>query len=442
MIVEGWGRFPRTRTTLRHARGEDDARRAVAQSGLINPLIARGNGRAYGDSAASPGTTLAMRRMGRMIAFDATTGLLEAEAGVLLADVIAAFLPRGWFPAVTPGTKFVTLGGAIAADVHGKNHHHDGSFCDFVDWIDLMGPDGEVQRLGPNSPLFQWTRGGMGLTGVILRAAIRLIPVESAWIRQRVVATGSLAETMACFEESLDAPYSVAWIDCLATGAQRGRSLVMLGEHATRDMLGPEQRARPYEIPRKGTKTVPFSAPGVSLNRYSVGAFNALYYARGKAGAGTSLVDWDSYFYPLDAILHWNRIYGRKGLIQYQTVLPLDRSEAGLTAMLDAIAASGQGAFLSVLKRMGPQGGNISFPMEGYTLAMDFPRSANALALCDRLDKITLDHGGRYYLAKDSRLTPNTLRAADPRMGAFHDMRAREGLTPHLASAQSQRLQL
>ena len=438
--LEGWGRFPRLPGRRYRPRPGPDL--AGQMPGCR--AIARGNGRAYGDSAIGVAATLEMRRFDRMLAFDPATGQLVAEAGVLLGDVIAAFLARGWFPAVTPGTKFVTLGGAIAADVHGKNHHVHGSFGACVDWIDLADADGAVRRCSrtENADLFAWTVGGMGLTGVILRAAIRLLKVDSAWIRQTTLPAPDLGRAIATFEDNAAATYSVAWIDCLARGGELGRSLVMLGEHAGVEDLDPDRRRAPFEVPRKRRVRMPLDAPGWALNGMTVRAFNRLYWRRGRAGAGTRLVDWDSYFYPLDAILGWNRIYGGRGFAQFQCVLPLDRSETGLRALLEAISAAGQGSFLAVLKRFGAQDSPISFPMEGYTLALDFPATPRALALMDRLDRITLDHGGRFYLAKDSRMAQATLHASDPRVADFTSMRRETGLRAHFASAQSERLDL
>ena len=440
MKLAGWGRYPVAESDLAAPRDETELKSTLTRG----YTIPRGNGRAYGDSAIGAQTTLHMRRFNRMIAFDPETGQLVAEAGVILGDVIAAFLPRGWFPMVTPGTKFVTLGGMIAVDVHGKNHHRDGSMRACVDWIDLMAPDGTVTRCSrdAHADLFDWTLGGMGLTGVILRAAIRLRPVESAWIRQDMQPTPDLEATMAAFEAADSATYSVAWIDCLATGARMGRSLVMLGEHARPDELGRGKRKRPFDLKPKGKKTVPVDFPGFALNRYSVRAFNALYYWNGSRKAGRSLVDWDTYFYPLDAILGWNRIYGRQGFVQFQCALPLESSQAGLTALLTAIAEAGQGSFLSVLKRFGAGEGRFAFPMEGYTLALDFPMNPYTLTLLERLDRITIDHGGRFYLAKDARMRAETLAASDPRAADFAAMRSKTGLETTFRSLQSERLSL
>ena len=440
MKLSGWGRFPRHECGVTRPCSEENLRALVVRGSLI----ARGNGRAYGDSALSRANTADMSAFNRMLAFDTHTGQLTAEAGVLLADVLSVFLPRGWFPAVTPGTKFVTIGGMLAVDVHGKNHHKDGSFGAFVDWIDVIGPDGVVRRCSAhdNADLFGWTIGGMGLTGVILNAAFRLRPVETGWILQTTIPANNIDAAIDLFELHLAATYSVAWINCLASGSKLGRSLVMLGEHATRDELSDHHRSEPFNTPGKRLVSIPIDAPAGLLNRISVGAFNALYYWNACRKPAVQLVDWDSYFYPLDAILGWNRIYGRNGLAQFQCVLPLESAKAGLQALLQATSRSRVGSFLSVLKRFGPQESHFSFPMAGYTLALDFPVNRRTLALINRLDAIALDHGGRFYLAKDSRMTADTLAASDVRTAAFKIMRQDTESTRAFMSIQAERLAL
>lgn len=432
MKLSGWGRFPSAECKVVTARSEADVRAAVAAS----PLIARGNGRAYGDAALNRGCTLDMTRMDRMLSFE--NGVLVAEAGVLLGDIIHTFLPRGWFPMVTPGTKYVSLGGAIAADVHGKNHHIDGSFRSCVDWVEVMGPDGAIARVTPEDDLFQWTLGGMGLTGVIVRAQIRLRAVQTSFIAQETQALTSLSDTLTAFEATLDAPYSVAWIDC-SDGPHHGHSLLLLGDHAMPDAL--PKRQAPLEVTRKRKLPVPFGAPPFLFRGLWLRALNGIYWRRGAKRAGKALVDWDSYFYPLDALNNWNRLYGRRGFLQFQCALPLDTAAEGLTALMDEIAASQSGSVLSVLKRFGPQSGHFSFPMPGYTLALDFPANERSLALMERLDAITLAHKGRFYLAKDARM-PAAVVQADPRTAAFAAMRTQAGLTERFASIQSERLGL
>ncbi|WP_340297084.1 MULTISPECIES: FAD-binding oxidoreductase [unclassified Roseobacter] len=440
MTLSGWGRYPRIDAKLTAPHSEDALRALVLQGNAI----ARGNGRAYGDSAVSAQNTVHMRHFNRILSFEAEQGQLVAEAGVLLADVIDAFLPRGWFPFVTPGTKFVTLGGMIAADVHGKNHHKDGSFGTYVDWIDVLVSDGSIQRCSrsENAELFEWTVGGMGLTGIVLRAAIRLRPVSSAWLEQRTLVAENISHAIELFEQSQDATYAVAWIDCLQKGKSMGRSLVMLGEHAD-DLSVPSQyRKTPLHISSKRRLRIPFEFPSWALNSLSVQAFNALYYWKGQRKLGKELVDWDSYFYPLDAILGWNKIYGRRGFAQFQCVLPLQSADEGLRALLFAIASAGAGSFLAVLKRFGTQNSRFSFPMEGYTLALDFPVNKKTLALMERLDSITLEHRGRFYLAKDSRISRDVFRQSEPRWQDYLSFRHAKMATQAFASAQSQRLGL
>lgn len=408
MKLAGWGNYPRLDVAVRRFRGDAALGALVAASAS---LIARGNGRAYGDAALNPKATVSTLRHDRLLSFDAATGRLTCEAGALLSDLIAIFLPRGWFVPVTPGTRLVTVGGMIAADVHGKNHHLHGSFGRHVESLRLMTGDGRVLDCSrtDHAELFRATIGGMGLTGVITDATFRLMPVETAHIRQETVAGRNLDAVMAAFEESAGWTYTVAWIDCLARG---GRALLYRGEHARRDELPAQYRAQPLTAPPRRRLRVPVTPPEMMLNRFSVAAFNELYYRKG-AGAGTALIDAETFFYPLDAILDWNRIYGRSGFVQYQCVLPKAASRAGLGLLLDRIAAAWAGSFLAVLKLFGPgdaDGGLLSFPMEGYTLALDFPASARNFALLIELDAIVADHGGRLYLAKDARMGVSLLR--------------------------------
>ena len=440
MILSGWGRFPKFDTNVITPRDVASLRSAIQQ----RPAIARGNGRSYGDCAVSKATTIMMQRFNRMEAFDPVTGVLTAEAGVLLDDIIKVFLPRGWFPYVTPGTKYVTLGGMIAADVHGKNHHSEGSFGRYVEWIEIIDAEGNLRRCSAkvDSDLFSWTIGGMGLSGIILRAAVRLRPVTTGFIRTSTLPASNLEETIRIFEDHQDSTYSVAWIDCLAGDVNAGRAIVSLGEHANLDDLPPSKRQKPFATKHRPKLPIPFDFPTFTLNSLSIRVFNSLYYWRGRRKAGTSLVDWDSFFYPLDAILGWNRIYGRRGFIQFQAVLPPDCAIQGLRALLEEIRHAQTGSFLAVLKKLGPQASRFSFPMEGYTLALDFPVSQRVVKLLDRLDKIVIAHGGRFYLAKDSRMSAKTLRQSDPRVGAFHHMRQVSGRRFSWQSGQSERLDI
>lgn len=438
MRLSGWGNYPRVEARCRRVRGAAQVLTAIAEE---PSLIARGNGRSYGDAAINQQATLEMRPSDRILAFDQAGGVLTCEAGILLADIIETFLPRGWFIPVTPGTKFVTLGGMIAADVHGKNHHVAGSFGNHVLSLDLALADGTVVRCtrDENPELFAATCGGMGLTGIIVSASVRLIPVETTLIRQETLRANDLAEVMGQFEESSGSTYSVAWIDCLAQGGRLGRSILYRGEHAlAAEMSG----GRPALAPiHKRTRRIPVDFPAFTLNRWSVKAFNELYYRTNKAG--TALIDYETFFYPLDAILDWNRIYGRPGFVQYQCVLPKASSRAGMTALLNRIAASGQGSFLAVLKLFGKGSDSpLSFPMEGYTLALDFRASPAVFSLLLELDAIVIDHGGRLYLAKDARMGASMLARGYPGLDSFRTLCQRIDPGGKFGSLQSQRLGL
>ncbi len=438
--LSGWGRYPVLDCRVETPQTLDGLRQCLGNG----PMIARGAGRSYGDSALNPDLTVSMARFNRMLNFDSETGLLAVEAGVVLGDVISVFLPRGWFVPVSPGTKFVTIGGMVASDVHGKNHHKAGSFGSHVVWLDLLVADGSVVRCSPteNADLFNATVGGMGLTGIILRVAFHLMPVESGWIRQLTVVARDLDAVMTGFEDLKNWTYSVAWIDCLASGKSLGRSVMHLGEHALYGELDERRRKAPFATPDKPLRRFPFDAPSWALNRLTVGTMNALYFQKGQWATDERLIDWDTYFYPLDSILEWNRAYGRRGFIQFQCVVPLKTARAALGALLTETAATGQGSFLAVLKLFGPQDSLFSFPMEGYTLALDFPATPKALALVERLDRITLDHGGRFYLSKDGRMQKNTFAASDPRERTFRAFREEIGASRQFRSAQSQRLEL
>lgn len=438
--LSGWGRFPIKSCHVQRPRSIDEVSSRIADG----PMIARGMGRAYGDSAINTHQTIDMRSLNRMLAFNPETGQLIAEAGVVLGDVIETFLPRGWFPAVTPGTKFVSIGGMVAADVHGKNHHIDGGFGNYVDWIDVMAPEGTIQRCSreKNNDLFEWTLGGMGLTGIIVKAAIRLRKVETAWIRQQTIATTNLQNTMDVFEQNADWRYSVAWIDCLASGRSLGRSLVMLGDHAAVSDLGSDKKSMPLETKPGRPLGVPMNAPTWALNNFTMRAFNAAYYQFGLRKTDESLVDWNSYFYPLDRLLNWNKLYGKNGFMQFQCVLPEHASRDGLQALLTRLAESKCGTFLSVLKKMGPEERKFSFPMAGYTLCLDFPVNPKTLALIEELDQITLRYGGRFYLAKDSRMSRDTFQSSEMRVDAFQKQRTKLDAIGKFASQQSDRVGL
>lgn len=420
--LSGWGNYPVTACRTLTARGTAEI---MDRLNAAPSLIARGNGRSYGDAAINPDATLLTARHNRILDFDPVNGLLTCESGVLLSDLIELFLPTGWFPPVTPGTRHITLGGMVAADVHGKNHHGAGCLSAFLEGLEVTLANGQTLTCSPrmNRDLFFATCGGMGLTGVINKIQLRLMPVETGWIVQDTVRCRDLAAVMDAFDRCATATYSVAWIDCIATGMKLGRSLLFCGEHLTRAELPSDLPAFPTA---RRTIPLPWAPSGGALRPSTIRAFNHLYYGLGRTGR--SLVDWESYFYPLDRIAGWNRLYGRRGFFQHQSVLPRATAAVGLRLLLDAVARAGTGSFLAVLKKFGPAGGGLlSFPMDGYTLALDFPVSPANLALADRLDAITIDHGGRLYLAKDARMSADTLRQSYPSLAQFQDVRRNYG---------------
>lgn len=436
MLISGWGNYPRRDARIVTARDPDDLPRRIAGSETI---IARGAGRAYGDAAIGSDATLAMTGLDRMIAFDPQTLSLTVEAGVTLAEILKAFVPRGFFPPVVPGTRHVTVGGMVAANVHGKNHHKAGGFGRHVERLTLIAADGAELVCSPreNADMFRATIGGMGLTGVIRDVTFRLIPIESAFIRNVTVVAPNLDAAFRAFEDSRDWTYSVAWIDCLARGAALGRSLLFRGEHARRD----ECDGVPQSLSAPRRFAVPFDLPGFMLNRLTVGAFNALYFNGHRAG--TAVVPLLRYFFPLDGIGHWNRLYGRRGFVQYQCVIPKPNSRAAIGEILDRVSLRGSPSFLTVLKLLGPdEAGLMSFPLEGYTLTLDCHAGATTFGLLEELDRCVMAHGGRIYLAKDACQSPALVEAGYPNLGAFRELRRSSGADAKFQSLQSQRLSL
>ena len=432
MHLEGWGRYP---TIEADQISFDEEQQLIPYLQDNEELLAYGLGRSYGDSALHE-RVIAFRRFCRFIDFDSTSGVLVCEAGVSLSDIIDAFLPRGWFLSITPGTKYITLGGAVACDVHGKNHHVKGAFSESVLWFDLMLPSGEKLRCSreENLELFLATCGGMGLTGLISHVAIRLQKVTSAYFRQKIFKTKNLKETFESFTANAGEPYFVAWFDCLATGEKLGRSLLITGRWHEDEKLN---------LKKKKTISVPFDSPSFLLNRFSVSLFNYAYYERVQSRKTESIVSYDTFFYPLDFIDKWNRLYGKNGFTQYQFVLPAEASYDGLKIIMEKIANCGMGSFLVVLKLLGKENDNyLSFPMEGVTLAIDFKMQPGLLEFLDELDRIVLDHGGRLYLAKDARQSADTFSSSYPKLDAFRAVREKYGLREKFNSVQSRRLEI
>ena len=437
--ISGWGRYPLQSCEL------ERPERYADQRPTTGTLIARGQGRSYGDASLNEnGRVILTERLDRMLELDVKQGILRAEAGVTLAEILLVIVKQGWFLPVTPGTKFVSLGGCVASDVHGKNHHHDGGFGDHVLGIELILADGSHKNCSAseNAELFWATVGGMGLTGIIGEVTLKLIPIKTAKIMVRNHAAQNLQHLFQLLQDpALDDHYSVAWIDCLASGDALGRGVAMFGHHATTTEFS---AASPLQSKTRRTRSLPFDFPAWVLNPLSIGLFNKLYYWKESRKTTPFLSDYDSYFYPLDAIGQWNRMYGKRGFVQYQCVIPESTAFAGMTAVLKELSGSHRTSFLAILKRFGAEGkGLLSFPISGFTLTLDLPvRDKGLFSLLDKLDHIVLQHGGRVYLAKDARISAESFKAMYPRFETWRKIKQSIDPNNRFSSSMSRRLNI
>jgi FAD/FMN-containing dehydrogenase len=423
-LLSGWGANKRADCFLTEPEQPEQISRWLDPAGTVP----RGLGRSYGDASINDGgRVIGMTRVNRFLGFDEATGTLFCEAGVSLADILATYAPRGWFPAITPGTKYVTVGGCIANDIHGKGHHAQGCFSTCVEAMTVLLASGDVVTASrtENPDLFWATFGGMGLLGVVLTATLRLRKIETTYFRQKVLRAESLEVMLAVLDESDHTfPYSVATLDVFAKGARLGRGVVAVGNHAALADLPPRFAAHPLLVSGGPKVNVPFDLPEITLNPLSMRFLNAVIL--GIQTLGADVGHYEGFVYPLDKIANWNRGYGRRGFTQYQFVIPFEDGLRNLRAILEAILTSGQLPFLNVLKRFGKEsGGVLSFPREGYTFAIDFPIRAGTDALLKRLDAMVLDAGGRVYLGKDSFLDAPTFRAMYPQIDRWLETKAK-----------------
>ncbi len=412
--LTGWGRSSEAAMEVGRPERPRDLATLLADTNGTSVVI-HGAGRSYGDAALNEGgRAILTQRLARLLSFDEATGRLVCEAGVTFADLMDVFLPRGFCVPVTPGTAFATLGGAVATDVHGKNHDRVGSLGDHLEWIDLLTADGETVRVSPEErpELFAATIGGMGLTGIIVSLCFRMIRVPSGSIDLRERRIPDLDSFFQAFEEIRSvADFSVGWIDGLARGKRLGRGILETASFADADPAKPQKDKQ---------RRVPLDFPGLALNSLTVGAFNSGYYRRVPSKGRDQTLPARQFFYPLDAVQDWNKIYGKRGFYQFQCVIPDASARDGIRRALEEISAARSASFLAVLKTLGGEGrGLLSFPMRGYTLALDFPRRNGTEALMERLERITLDHGGRVYLAKDAMLSPEGFAGMYPQLDAF-----------------------
>lgn len=416
--VSNWGNYPSIAVKFHEFEDVESLRTLLSQ---VDHVIPRGNGRCYGDQALAP-QIISTLKYNKFLSFDEQQGAIHCQSGVKLSEVLDVVVPRGWFLPVTPGTKLITVGGAIASDVHGKSQHKAGNFSDHVLELELMLGDGTIVTCAKEEKpdLFWTTCGGMGLTGVVLSAKLRLIPVETAYFCQDSIRAENLDQMMDLFEQSEPWAYSVAWLDCLARGKGMGRGFIMRGDHAkVSELKTVVQRQNPLILKPKLKLNVPIYFPGFVLNKFSMKAFNELLFHRHPAGMVQTIEDYNAFFYPLDFVLNWNRIYGKRGFTQYQFILPKANSRAGLIKILDKIAESGIVPFLAVLKLYDRQNSYLPFAMKGYALALDFPITDRLFGFLDELDEIVLAHGGRLYLTKDVRMNRQMFQQSYPEADRF-----------------------
>lgn len=445
-LIAGWGNLPISNAEVKTPDTETGLSSEVSS---VAEFISRGLGRAYGDPALPSkegGVVISGLGLKRFLLFDESTGILVAESGVSLAEIIKVFLPRRWFLPTVPGTKFVTLGGAVAADIHGKNHHIDGTFGVHVAWLDLVTANGATLNCSPsqNTDIFRATVGGMGLTGHIIRVAIRLRRVPSAYCKVRYIKSKNLAHTLSLLSEhDVNYRHTVAWMDCLASGEKLGRGVLMLGNEAeTEDLSQSQLRKGPHRLPNRPEISVPFNLPSWFLGNTFVKIFNFLFY--GLAKNTVKIVDYEKFFFPLDTIKHWNRIYGRRGFVQFQAYFPDATAEKGLKECLEAISRAGLASFLAVLKRSGKANEfPLSFLDKGYTLALDIPGDPQKLpSLMNELDSILAKYNGRIYFAKDAMVTPDLIPTMYPGLNEFKRIKALVDPKGLIQSRLSKRLNL
>lgn len=421
--LSGWGRTAWTVANVVHTTEPSELATAIHEAGTRG-AIARGLGRSYGAAAQNAGGTVLELTsehdpLGVDAILDPLTGLLDVASSVSLDSILRMCVPRGWFIPVTPGTRFVTVGGAIASDVHGKNHHFDGSFGQHVRSLTLMLSSGDIVELSPeNEPEWFWaTVGGMGLTGVILRATIAMLRVESSLVRvetERLPNFEAVCAAMSSDGEDSTYRYSVCWVDLLATGSSMGRGVLTRGDHAPASEVKGDD---PLSYDPRLRVSAPGWVPNGLLNKWSIKAFNEAWYRKAPSRRHVGLESIPAFFHPLDGVNKWNRLYGSQGFIQYQFIVPLDRTDV-LRKVIETFSSAGVASFLAVLKRMGPQNlAPMSFPTEGWTLTLDIAAGIKGLAeLLSQVDAMVLDAGGRHYLAKDSHVSPSAVRRGYPRL--------------------------
>ncbi len=412
----GWGRLKGAEATAVYPDLPNQLPGAV--TGAEGSVLARGEGRSYGDASLNAANTSVMFDwLDRVTEFDSVDGTLTCEAGLTLREITRLTLPHGWFLPVTPGTSYPTIGGSFACDVHGKNHHVGGSIARHVEWFELVTAEGELLRVSRDTDqeLFNATAGGLGLTGLVYRLCLRLDKVPSAYFDATFVRTGSLEETMSELERGdTDYTHTVAWLDCSAAGERLGRGEVTLGRHAEQGMLPAKLRRSPFRVGGGPLASVPVVSPIPCVNPLTTRVFNEAYYWKRPNPRVRKLTHYVPFYYPLDIVGDWNKVYGKAGFLQYQCVVPFDAGHGLTSRVLRLCQERGHVPALNVLKRFGAGRPLLSFPEPGWTLALDFPMKSGLLPMLDEVDQIVHYHGGRVYLVKDSRLSPGMFRKMYP----------------------------
>jgi len=430
MKIHGWGNYSAINAQVLKPKKINDVQSLITNN---DKIIARGLGRSYGDSANNS-IVIDTTNLNKIIKFDKVKGLITCESGVSINEINKIIIPNGWFMPVTPGSSYITIGGAVASDVHGKNHHLEGTFSNHILFVDLMLSDGEIITISStlNSELFQATCGGMGLTGIIISVTFRLKSINSNMIKQTTIKTNSLEELFQKYEENTLSPYSVAWIDLKKR--KTINSLLFLGEHVQEGKLFSSNKKQKY---------IPTKFFSMFLNKYFINLFNNIYYSKNFKKKDIKNIILEDYFYPLDSLVNWNFLYGKKGFIQYQFVIPKLNGVKIINKILDIVNEYNQIPFLAVLKILGPENKNyLSFPMEGYTLALDFKVSKNLLKLISILDNVIISNGGRIYLTKDTIMNKEIFRQCYPQWEKFEVIRDRYKAIGKFSSQQSVRLGL
>lgn len=441
--LQGWGRYPRIETECARPEGRAQVLRALAEREGA-PVLAYGLGRSYGDAPLlDGGRQILMSRLDRMLAFDPQTGWLRCEAGVSLVDIIDVFLPRGFFPPVVPGTQFVTVGGALCNNIHGKNHHLEGCWADHVRRVELLLASGEVVICDAehNPELFWATAGGLGLTGIILSMEVQLYPVANPFIEMETVRVNNLDEFFEASRQSAHFSHTVSWIDCVQSGAAMGRGIFMRGGHAREGVQAKTSLVDELANFAQQHLDARIFESNLLLNKATIRAFNEAYFHKTPAGTQKVVCGYMPFFFPLDAVENWNYAYGSRGFLQYQMVVP---EHEACREILEAVSKSGMASFLAVIKEFGAQShGGLSFPQPGVTLALDFPNyGAPLLELLERLDAIVVAAGGRIYLGKDARLSRQNFRKMYPEWEAWKAVRDRWDPTHVFQSELGRRLGL